>query len=62
MEEQRAQALATSLLGGVGQAHRAANVDNALPPFTLVIPPTPDKGTTEFISDPIKVVEFYAAP
>ena len=46
MEEQRAKVSATILLGGAGQAHKAASVDNALPPLRLVIPPIPDKGTT----------------
>ena len=53
MEEQRANSLAISLQGGAGKAHKAANVENALPPLRLVIPPTEEHQNTEFVTIPI---------
>ena len=54
-------ALAKSLQGSAGRAHRAANVDNALPPLLLVM--TEGKGADKkLITDPRKVAEAHAKP
>ena len=64
LDEHRAKTLAVSLQGGTSQAHRAANVDNALPPLRLIIQLQPEPGaqTSEYISDPLKVAAHHAKP
>ena len=37
LDDMKTEALAISLQAGAGQAHRAVNLDNALPPLRLVV-------------------------
>ena len=54
--------MAINLQGGAGKAHKAANVENALPPLRLVIPPTEENKSTEFVTNPLEVAKFYTEP
>ena len=62
MDERRATTLASDLQGGAGRAHKAANVDNALPPLRLVIQPAAENKTTEYVSELLQVAKFDAEP
>ena len=62
LEEQKAKTLAISLQGGAGKAHKAVNVDNALPPLRLIIQPDLEEQRVEYISSPLEVAKFYAKP
>lgn len=57
-------ALAKSLHGGAGPAHRAPNVDNALPPLQLTMPCTWNlPGTPPTLTvNPLVVAEIHAEP
>ena len=52
LREQQTEFLARSLQGGAVQAHRMANVDNALPALRLTIPIPLTEGGTRFDATP----------
>ena len=58
LEEQKAKTLAISLQGGASKAHKAVNVDNALPPLRLTIQPNSEEQRVEYISSPVEVAKF----
>jgi len=57
-----AKNLAFSLRGGAGKAHRAANVDNSLPPLRLVLERKCEDDRKIFVTDPRQVTALQAEP
>ena len=66
LDDMKAKALAISLQAGAGQAHRAVNLDNALPPLRLVVESetkhSEGKNEKSFIADPQEVAKHHATP